>query len=48
MTGMRTCATCGKEYPLLIPYEKANPKIRDLCVDCIEEMIIQAEERADV
>ncbi len=32
---LRTCIDCGKQYLLPIPYEKANPLIRDRCVDCI-------------
>jgi hypothetical protein len=33
------CKTCGSEYTLYdLPYEKANPLIRDYCIDCIADM----------
>lgn len=32
----RTCG-CGAHYRLPVPYERANPTIRDLCPDCVYE-----------
>lgn len=32
----RICG-CGDHYRLPISYEKANPKIRDLCLECVDE-----------
>ena len=35
---VRTCTDCGESYNLPIPYEQANPLIRDLCLPCIKKM----------
>ena len=34
----RVCEDCRKPYTLPIPYEQANPQIRDKCLDCIKAM----------
>ena len=34
----RICVDCGKPYTLPTDYEKANPLIRDRCLDCIAIM----------
>lgn len=34
----RICEDCGKPYTLPIPYDQANPQIRDKCLDCIKAM----------
>ena len=31
------CVKCGEPFTLTTPYEKCNPDIRDLCIDCIWE-----------
>jgi len=38
MPESRDCEDCGKPYALPIPYEQANPVIRDKCVECISVM----------
>jgi len=35
MPGSRVCEDCGKPYDLPVPYDRANPLIRDKCLDCI-------------
>lgn len=42
----RDCVDCGKPYDLPIPYEQANPAIRDRCVECISVMQHNHEEKA--
>lgn len=32
----RKCA-CGRTYTLPLPYDAANPEIRDLCPDCLSK-----------
>ena len=36
---MMKCKKCGAHFILETPYEKCNPDLRDLCVDCIFEFI---------
>ena len=37
--GECVCKKCGDEYSLAgLPYERANPIIRDYCIQCIAEM----------
>ena len=38
MPELRDCEDCGGSYTLPIPYEQANPQIRDKCVECISIM----------
>ena len=38
MPELRDCEDCGEPYTLPIPYEQANPQIRDKCVECISIM----------
>lgn len=44
MREVRTCAKCGGPYLLPLEYENANPDIRDLCIDCIEEYVMGGDE----
>ena len=44
---IRTCADSGKTYDLPIPYEKANPDIRDKCIDCIEKYQQEHEKKGE-
>jgi len=39
----RVCGECNEAYLLPIPYEKCNPKSRDLCCDCIAKMQRESE-----
>jgi hydrogenase maturation factor HypF (carbamoyltransferase family) len=39
----RICG-CGDHYTLPIPYDRANPRIRDLCPFCISEMQREQED----
>ena len=38
MPELRECEDCEKLYTLPIPYDQANPLIRDKCVNCISIM----------
>ena len=40
MPGSRVCEGCGKSYTLPLPYEQANPVIRDFCFDCVTEKVM--------
>jgi hypothetical protein len=40
----RVCEDCGKPFDLPTTPEKANPLIRDKCIDCISILQRQHEE----
>ena len=46
MTEVRTCVECGNLYTIS-DYEKSNPKVRDLCLGCLEKKIYRVQEERE-